>query len=110
MDSKALWHAVTGCAYVKNVLGFSDQDFLNSIRYHTTSRKGASLLEDVVYIADFISEDRDYPDVDVIREKAWRSLREAKEYGLAYTIADNTKKGRQVGANTVEAYKELING
>lgn len=110
MDSKALWHAVTGCAYVKNVLGFSDKDFLNSIRYHTTSRRGASLLEDVVYIADFISEDRDYPDVDVIREKAWRSLREAKEYGLAYTIADNTKKGRRVGANTVEAYKELING
>ena len=109
-DSKALWHAVTGAAYVKNVLKFSDEDFLNSIRYHTTSRKGASLLEDVVYIADFISDDRDYPDVDIMREKAWRSLKEAKEYGLAYTIADNTQKGRQVGANTIEAYKELING
>lgn len=109
-DSKALWHAVTGYAYVKYILGFADEDFLNSIRYHTTSRKGASLLEDVVYIADFISEDRDYPDVDVMRDKAKRSLREAKEYGLAYTIADNTRKGRRVGANTVEAYKELING
>lgn len=110
MDSKALWHAVTGAAYVKNILKFTDEDFLNSIRYHTTSRKGASLLEDVVYIADFISEDRDYPDVDVMREKSQRSLAEAKEYGLAYTIADNTQKGRRVGANTIEAYKELING
>ena len=110
MDSKALWHAVTGAAYVKNVLKFSDEDFLNSIRYHTTSRKGASLLEDVVYIADFISYDRDYHDVDVMREKAQRSLNEAKEYGLAYTIADNTKKGRRVGTNTIEAYNELLNG
>ena len=109
-DSKALWHAVTGYLYVKNILGFTDEDFLNAIRYHTTSRKGASLLEDVVYIADFISDDRDYPDVDVMREKAQRSLKEAKEYGLAYTIADNTQKGRRVGANTVEAYNELLNG
>ena len=110
MDSKALWHAVTGYLYVKNILGFTDEDFLNAIRYHTTSRKGASLLEDVVYIADFISEDRDYPDVDVMREKAQRSLKEAKEYGLAYTIADNTQKGRRVGTNTIEAYNELLNG
>ncbi len=107
---KALWHAVTGCAYVKHVLGFKDEDFLNSIRYHTTSRKDASLLEDVVYIADFISADRNYPDVDVMREKSQRSLREAKIYGLSYTIEDNKKKGRMVGQNTVEAYNELING
>ncbi len=110
IDSKALWHAVTGYLYVKNILGFTDADFLNAIRYHTTSRKGASLLEDVVYIADFISDDRDYPDVDVMREKAQRSLKEAKEYGLAYTIADNTQKGRHVGTNTIEAYNELLNG
>ena len=109
-DSKALWHAATGAAFVENVLGFSDRDFLNAIRYHTTSRKGASLLEDVVYIADFISADRDYPDVDVMRDKAWCSLKEAKEYGLAYTITDNTNKGRRVGSNTIEAYKELMNG
>ncbi len=109
-QSKALWHAVTGCAYVKYVLGFKDEDFLNSIRYHTTSRKGASLLEDVVYIADFVSADRNYPDVDVMREKAERSLKEAKIYGLAYTIEDNRKKGRAVGQNTVDAYNELING
>ena len=109
-ESKALWHAVTGCAYVKYVFGFQDEDFLNSIRYHTTSRKGASLLEDVVYIADFVSADRNYPDVDVMREKSERSLEEAKIYGLAYTIEDNRKKGRAVGQNTVDAYNELING
>ena len=109
-ESKALWHAVTGYAYVKNVFGFKDEDFLNAIRYHTTSRKGASLLEDVVYIADFVSADRNYPDVDVMREKSERSLKEAKIYGLAYTIEDNTRKGRMVGKNTIDAYNELING
>lgn len=107
-SSKALLHAVGGCAFVYENLGLRDRDLLNAIRYHTTSRPGASLLEDILYVADFISADRDYPDVDVIRQKAQADLKDAKLYGLSYTISDNVGKQRKIGINTIEAYNSLL--
>ena len=48
-----LWHSISGAAYVKDVLGICDEDIFNAIRYHTTARADMSLLEKVIFIADF---------------------------------------------------------
>ena len=58
-----LWHAISGAAFVQVELGITDEDILNSIRYHTTGREGMSLLEKVLYIADYTSAERNYDDV-----------------------------------------------
>ena len=43
---------ICGAVYIKDVLGITDEDILNSVRYHTTGRAGMSLLEKVIFIAD----------------------------------------------------------
>ncbi len=101
-----LWHAMSGAAYVQNQLKVENKDIINAIRYHTTGRAGMSLLEQVIFIADFTSADRDYKDVNVMREKADESLQEALRYSLGYTIRDIEKRGGTVHPDTIAAYEE----
>ncbi|MDD5796777.1 MAG: bis(5'-nucleosyl)-tetraphosphatase (symmetrical) YqeK [Oscillospiraceae bacterium] len=107
-SSQKLWHAVSGSAYVKSVLGITDEDILNAIRYHTSGRANMSLLEKVIFIADFTGEERDYDGVDIMREKAYRNLEEAMAFGLAFTISDLAKRNLPIHKDALEAYNEII--
>ena len=65
-----------------------------------------SLLEKIIFIADFISAERDYNGIDVMRQKAVRSLEEAIVEGLSFTIKDLIDAGRVVHPDTIGAYNE----
>ena len=70
----ALYHAAAGSWYGENVLHIHDEDILNAVRYHTTGRAGMSRLEECVYLADLISEDRTYKDVGRMRRLAFEDI------------------------------------
>ena len=67
-----------------------------------------SLLEKIVFIADFISAERDYDGVEVMREKAARSLDEAIVEGLGFTIKDLIDRERVIHPDTMDAYNEAM--
>lgn len=102
-----IWHAMSGEVFLRHKLNVKDEDILSAVRYHTTARDNMSLLEKVLYIADYTSAERNYPDVDVIREKAERSLEEAMLYGLQFTIKENVEAGAVVHPNSILAYNEV---
>jgi nicotinate-nucleotide adenylyltransferase len=106
--SQKLWHAISGAAYVENELGINDKEIVSAIRYHTTAKENMTLLEKIVYIADFTSEDRKYSDVDVVREMVDESLEKAIVYALKYTICDLTKKNMPIHEDTLKAYNYLL--
>lgn len=103
-----LWHARSGEVFLRHILGVNDEEILSAVRYHTTGRAGMSLLEQVVFTADFTSADRSYPDVDVMRAKADVSLTEAIRYGVEYTIGDLQKQNRAVHPDTLALYQEIV--
>lgn len=107
-DAPMLWHARSGEVFLRNILGVKDEEILSAVRYHTTGRAGMSLLEQVVFTADFTSADRDYPDVDVMRSLANRSLIDAIRYGVEYTIGDLQKQNRAVHPDTLAVYDEIV--
>ena len=108
LDVAKLYHAISGSVFARNEFGITDEDMLNAIRYHTTGRKGMSLLEKVVFIADFISVEREYNGVDIMREKARRSLDEAIVEGLGFTIKDLITRNMVVHPDTVLAFNDAI--
>lgn len=108
INEPKLYHAMCGSVYARKEFGITDEDMLNAIRYHTTGRKNMSLLEKVVFIADFISAERDYNGVDVMREKAKRSLEEAIVEGLGFTIKDLIERERIIHPDTVDAYNDAM--
>ncbi len=107
-NAKKLWHAMSGAEYVKHVIGISDPDIIDAIRYHTTAKADMSLLAKILYLADFTSEDRDYEDVDIIRGYVDESLEKAFVYALQYSITDLVNQGRAVHEDTVRAYNQAV--
>lgn len=103
-----LWHAHAGAVFIEHILGIRDADILAAVRYHTTARAGMSRLEKVLYIADFTSADRDYPDVGEMRRQADESLEAAMEYALAYSIGELLEKRQAVHPDTLAAYNEVV--
>ena len=103
-----LYHAICGSVYARCEFKIDNTDILDAIRYHTTGRKGMSFLEKIVFIADFISAERDYNGVDIMREKAQRSLDEAIVEGLAFTVTELISNGRLVHPDTIDAYNDAL--
>lgn len=106
--SPKTWHAIAGAAYCKNVLGVRDPEILSAIRWHTTARAGMALLDKVIFIADFISADRDYEGVERMREKAYISLESAMEEGLQFTLEELAHKGLAIHEDSVAAYNKIL--
>lgn len=103
-----LYHAICGAHYLENTLGVSDGDILTAVRYHTTGRAGMSLFEKIIFVADYISGDRAYPGVEIMREKAERSLEEAIVFGAAFTIGELAEKMRFIHPDTVAVYNDAL--
>ena len=108
-NNPKLWHAMAGECYLRIEKGITDEDILNAVRYHTTGRAGMSFLEKVVYIADYISAERDYGDVDVMRDLSMnKGLDEAALYALKYSFRSLSEKEKLIHTDSVEYYNELI--
>lgn len=105
--SRKTWHAIAGEAYCRLVLGVTDTEILSAIRWHTTARAGMTLLDKVIFIADFISADRVYDGVERMREKANISLESAMREGLQFTLAELIENGWAVHEDSLAAYNEL---
>lgn len=103
-----LWHAIGGFLYARDVLKIEDADVLNAIRYHTTGRANMSPLEQVVYLADLTSSDRDYPDVEEARKRSEQSLHIGMLYSINFLICDLVKRENMLHQDTVDCYNELI--
>lgn len=108
LSQPALWHSVAGADYLKNELDADDTDILMAVRYHTSGRAHMSLLEKIVFVADFISEDRDYPGVEEMRTAAMHSLESAIEEGLNFTIRELCEKRKPIYLDTAAAYNDAV--
>lgn len=106
--SPKLWHAISGACYVRDVLGIDDEDVFNAIRFHTTARAGMSQLERLIFLADFTSAERNYPDIDVIREHAEHSIEDGMLYGIKYTITRLAGRGDLISPDALAAYNDIL--
>lgn len=103
-----LWHSITGSIYVKEVLGIEDEDIINAIRFHTTGRANMSMLEKIIFIADFTSAERDFKGVATMRKKADKNLDDAMLYGFKFTFCDLTKRNLAIHPDELNCYNEII--
>ena len=108
-NNPKLWHAMAGECYLRLELGIDDKELLSSVRYHTTGKEGMSLLDKIVYIADYISAERNYPDVDVMRRLSKEvSLEEASLFALRYSIRKLESDGGIIHTDSIDYYNDLI--
>lgn len=107
-NAPKLWHSISGSVYIKNELGIDNPDVINAVRYHTTGRAGMSLLEKIIFTADFTSAERSYDGADIMREKSRRSLEEAMLFACKYTIGSLSSKELAIHRDQLDLYNELV--
>ena len=103
IGNNALAHSKVGAAILEHEFGVTDEDILNAVRYHTTARRDMSLLEELIFVADVVEDNRTYSDLDYYQDLAYRDLDRACLEILEYTIRDLTSKGRDIDRDTLEA-------
>ncbi len=105
-EALKLLHAKTGAEIARDVFGMSGE-VVSAIRWHTTGRADMTVLEKVIYLADYIEPTRDFPGVDALRRVCERSLDEALALGLAMTVEEMEAWGNPVHEKTLEALAYL---
>ncbi len=109
IGNTALAHSKVGAAILEYEFAVTDEDILNAVRYHTTARKGMSLLEQITYVADVVEDNRTYPDLKYYQDLAARDLDQCTLEILEYTISDLTEKWRRIDKDTLQAYDYIKN-
>lgn len=108
MSNPKVWHQISGAAFLKDNGIISDEEILGAVRWHTTGRSGMTLLEKIVYVADFISADREYRDVGVVRRLAEISLEHAILYTSRYTVEKLVSADLPIHPATVDCYNDML--
>ena len=107
LGNPAIAHSKVGAELLRNEFEVTDTDILDAVRYHTTARKGMSLLEEIVFTADVVEDNRTYPDLKYYQDLAVSDLDRCALEILEYTIGDLKSKGREIDKDTLEAYNWL---
>ena len=103
-----LWHAPVGAYLVNTEVGISDEEILDAIRFHTSGRERMTLLEKVIFVADYIEPGRHFPGVEEVREIAKQDLDTALIYSLRNTIMFLVRKNQAIYPDTLLTYNALI--
>jgi len=91
-ESAKLLHAKTGAILARAKFSVSDEVY-DAIAYHTTGRENMSLLEKIIYVADFIEPGRAFDELETLRELAYTDLDRAVLFGLELTKAEVEARG-----------------
>lgn len=103
------WHAPAAYYTIQEEFGIMDHDLLNAIYYHTTGRAKMSPLEKVIWVADYIEPNRNFPGVEQARDLVKIGIDDALRFGLKETIRHLTEQEQLIHPLTLDAYNYYLN-
>lgn len=106
--NNAIWHGLVGASFVERELGITDAEILHAIRVHTTGAAKMSLLDKIIYVADYIEPGRDFPGGQDARAIAWADLDEAVAFETKHTLAHLLAQEQQIYPKTIETYNYWV--
>ena len=99
-------HALTGSLVAERIFG-ENKAVVSAIEWHTTGKADMSLLEKIIYIADYIEPNRTIPGVDRLRQLAFSDIDAALKLGLEMTLEHLNRQGSEVSPESREALAYL---
>jgi len=95
-------HALTGSLVAERIFG-ENPAVVSAIEHHTTGKADMSLLEMIIYVADYMEPNRDFPGVEKLRELAYSDIQGALKLGLEMTLEHLKRQGSEVSPESREA-------
>ncbi|MBR9944939.1 bis(5'-nucleosyl)-tetraphosphatase (symmetrical) YqeK [Clostridiaceae bacterium Marseille-Q4145] len=105
-------HAKVGAVLAEKKYDITDEEVLGAIRWHTTGRPDMTLLEKIVYVADYIEPKRDKaPNLGEIRKLAFidldRALLKILQDTLNY-LGDSPEDVDSMTKSTYDFYQQQL--
>ena len=101
-------HAIYAPYLAKKDYRIEDKDILSAIRWHTTGKKDMTMLEKIVFVADYIEPNRKkLPDLDRIRTLSFHDISEAVKVIAKSTIEYLGSQGMYIDKFTYELSDEV---
>ena len=98
-----LLHAKSGAALARHVFG-QEPEVCRAICYHTTARACMGLEEKILYVADYMEPNRDFPEVEELRRLAYTDLDMAVGMGTVLSMREMSQRGKELHRDTRSAY------
>ena len=102
-------HALTGSMVAERVFG-ENEAVVAAIESHTTGKPAMNTLEKIIYVADYMEPNRDFPGVEELRRLAYTDLDGALKLGLEMTLAVLREQKRQISPASSQALEYLTKG
>ena len=95
-------HALTGSLVAERIFG-ENEAVVDAIRCHTTGKADMNLLEKIIYVADYVEPNRDFPGVEELRNLAYTDITKALKLGLQNTLNLLHRQGSDISPESMEA-------
>ena len=102
-------HALTGSLVAERIFG-ENEAVVKAIESHTTGKPAMNTLEKIIYVADYMEPNRDFPGVEGLRRLAYTDLDGALKLGLEMTLAMLKQQKRQISPASSQALDYLTKG
>ena len=97
-----LLHSKTGACMARHLFGEPDEVY-EAIFWHTTAKADMTVLEKILYVADYMEPNRDFDGVERLRRLAYQDLEKALLLGVETTVQEMRDRGLPVHKNTLQA-------
>ncbi|MBP2078129.1 bis(5'-nucleosyl)-tetraphosphatase (symmetrical) YqeK [Oceanobacillus polygoni] len=102
-----LWHGPVGAILIEREFGIRDKEIQSAVHYHTTGKAGMSILDKIIFLADYIEPGRSFPGINDVRKKAEQDLTHACLMASKNTITYLISKNTTVYPDSFHAYNDL---
>lgn len=103
-----LIHGALGAKIAEKEYGIEDGEILDAIYYHTIGRKNMTLLDKIIYIADYIEPSRNFKGVENIRQMAFKDIDKSILLAMGNTIIFLIGINKLIHPITIEARNHLL--
>jgi len=107
-SSPMLLHAAISAGIASLEYGIRDEDIKKAISLHTTGGPNMSLLDKIIFLADYIEPHRAFPGVDKLRKLALEDLDQAVLAAFDQTIYHLMNKRMLIHLATIEGRNALL--
>lgn len=106
LEMPALIHAKLGSYLAEHEYGIQDRRILDAVTYHTTGRPEMTMLEKIIFIADYIEPNRKMiPGLEEIRNIVFQDIDRAVCLSAKNTVRYLNDGGKAVDPATVSTYE-----
>lgn len=103
-----LLHGPLGCEIARTEYGINDIEILDAIYYHTTGKENMSILDKIIYIADYIESGRSFEGVEQVREIAFIDIDRSIILAMENTIKFLLENDKLIHPNTIKSRNYLL--